>query len=219
MSLYYQHQRTEIQPLLPPTATNILEIGAATGATLKWLKTIYPTAITTGVEINSALFDELEQNADFAILGNIEDRLPQLKTYDLILLLDVLEHLTDSAKVLRSVQQLLEPQGHVIVSLPNIAHLSVSIPLLFRRRFSYRDAGILDRTHLRFFVEETAISLLNEANLVVTKGLVSGLQGPKTKVIHRLSLGLLRHYLAKQYIMLGRASNAPQQPIKWMIAG
>ena len=62
----------------------------------------------------------------------------------------------------------------MIVSVPNVAHLSVSIPLLFRREFAYQDAGILDRTHLRFFVEDTAVKLLNDFKLVVERGLASG---------------------------------------------
>ena len=47
MSSYYDHERREIRPLLPRTATRILEIGAASGQTLQWLKTIYPNAVTT----------------------------------------------------------------------------------------------------------------------------------------------------------------------------
>jgi hypothetical protein len=66
----------------------------------------------------------------------------------------------------------------VIVSVPNISHLSISVPLLVSRRFTYQDAGILDRTHLRFFVEATAIRLLNDAAFRVTKGIICGLEGP-----------------------------------------
>jgi SAM-dependent methyltransferase len=172
------------------------------------------------VEISDALADELSKNADVAIIGDINEYLPRLKRYDLILLLDVLEHLVDSENVLRNVRQLLEPGGHVIVSVPNIAHLSVTIPLLFRRRFTYKDSGILDRTHLRFFVEDTAVKLLNGAHFKVVNGLISGLQGFRAKMLDGLSFGLLRHHLAKQYIMLGEPTDGEicQQPVKWMIA-
>lgn len=221
MTSYYTYQRREIQPLLPKAATNILEIGAATGQTLRWLKTIYPSAITTGVELNDALAGELSQNADVAIIGNINECHTRLKKYDLILLLDVLEHLIDPANLLRTVRQLLETGGQVIVSVPNIAHLSVTIPLLFGRRFTYQDAGILDRTHLRFFVEDTAIKLLNDANFHVTNGLITGLKGHKANIIDRLSFGLFRHHLAYQYIMLGELSDGEivqQQPVNWIVA-
>ena len=175
--IYYDHVRHEIQPLLPATASRILDIGAGAGTTLRWLKAIYPDAKTTGVEINSELHNELRQNADVAIIGDVDACFSQLQSYDLILLLDVLEHFADSVGMLRKLSTRLETGGNVIVSVPNLAHLSVSIPLLLQRRFSYSDAGILDRTHLRFFVEQTAIELLNSANLLVTKGIITGLRG------------------------------------------
>jgi len=220
MNCYYNHERREIRPLLPRTARRILEIGAASGQTLHWLKTIYPDAVTSGVEINAAVADELGRNADVSIIGSISECLPQLQQYDLILLLDVLEHLVDSASVFDSVQKLLAPGGKVIVSVPNVAHLSVAIPLLFRRRFTYGDAGILDRTHVRFFVEDTAIQLMNDAGLLVSQGLISGIQGPKAKLLDRASFGLLRHHLAKQYIMVGEpaAGGVVQSPVNWMVS-
>lgn len=221
MSSYFHHERREIRPLLPSRATKILEIGAASGQTLRWLKTIYPAAVTTGVELNPEMFSELGNNADIAVIGAIDECLSRLAKYDLVLLLDLLEHLPDPVSLLHKIQRLLEPGGRILVSVPNVAHLSVSMPLLLRRRFAYQDSGILDRTHLRFFVEGTAIGLLNEANFVVSKGLISGLQGSKAKLIHYLSFGLLRHHLAKQYIMLGETmtDGGFQQPVvEWLNA-
>ena len=214
---YYHIVRREIEPLLPKDPIRILEVGAGAGATLKWLKTLYPNAETTAVELNPALADELKQNCNFPIIGSIDRVYSQLETYDLILLLDVLEHLPDSTLTLKELAKLLIPGGHVIVSVPNIAHLSVSLPLLLRRRFYYHDAGILDRTHLRFFVEATAIKLLNDANFVVTSGLISGIQGPKSRLLNLLSCGLLRHHLAKQYIMRGQLTDRKvvQSKIRW----
>jgi 2-polyprenyl-3-methyl-5-hydroxy-6-metoxy-1,4-benzoquinol methylase len=220
MTDYYHHSRHEIEPLLPKRAVRILEIGAGAGLTLKWLKSIYPEAETTGVELNLDLREQLEKNADVAIMGDIDDCLAALKSYDLILLLDVLEHLIEPDNALRNIVQRLENEGQVIVSVPNIAHLKVSVPLLLQRRFAYRDAGILDRTHVKFFVEETAIGLLNDANLLVTMGLISGLQGTKAKLLYYFSLGFLKHHLSKQYIMRGEHCDAPlvQKRVHWMIA-
>jgi 2-polyprenyl-3-methyl-5-hydroxy-6-metoxy-1,4-benzoquinol methylase len=220
MTNYYHHIRREIGPLLPERATQILEVGSGAGGTLKWLKTIYPEAETTGVELNSDLSEQLKRNADIAIIGSIEEGLAKLKSYDLVLLLDVLEHLVDSTNMLRNIVQRLNTGGKVIVSVPNVAHLGVSLPLLLQRRFIYQNSGILDRTHVKFFVEDTAVRLLNEANLNVTMGLVSGLQGPKSKVLNRLTFGLLKHHLTRQYIMRGERSDAAfvQRRVRWMIA-
>jgi 2-polyprenyl-3-methyl-5-hydroxy-6-metoxy-1,4-benzoquinol methylase len=217
---YYHFVRREITPLLPGNATNILEVGAGAGATLRWLRTFYPNAVMTAVELNLDLQEELKRNADVVLMGPIDEKIYQLDTYDLILLLDVLEHLPDSNATLQKLAKLLTKGGRVIVSVPNVAHLSISVPLLLQRRFHYTDAGILDRTHLRFFVEDTAVKLLNDANLTVTAALISGMQGPRAKLLNFISFGLLRHHLAKQYIMLGQLTDRTivQQSIQWIIA-
>lgn len=220
MTDYYHHVRREIEPLLPKVAHRVLEVGAGSGLTLKWLKSVYPKSQTTGVELNASLSDQLQANADVAVIGDVDECLNALKTYDLILFLDVLEHLIDPVNALQNIIGRLEKTGRVIVSVPNIAHLSVSIPLLFRRRFAYQDAGIMDRTHVKFFVEDTAVKLMNAAGLTVTKGLMSGLHGSKSKTIDRLTFGRLRHHLSKQYIMLGELSVGPvcQGMVSWAIA-
>ncbi|MCK1667873.1 class I SAM-dependent methyltransferase [Bradyrhizobium sp. 153] len=216
---YYHWSRREIEPLLPKQCSHILEVGAGAGATLRWLKNIYPKSETTAIEINPALSNELKLNADLTIIGPVDQSIVRLKRYDLILLLDVLEHLPDPSETLQNLAKVLKPGGRVIVSVPNVAHFSVSIPLLLQRRFRYQDAGILDRTHLRFFVEETAMKLLNDADLNVTDALIGGMER-RAKVFNLLSFGLLQHYLARQYIMLGQLSEPGfvQDKVQWKIA-
>ena len=57
-------------------------------------------------------------------------------------------------------------------------------------------------------------------NQLTQFSLVSGMQGPKARMLDRLSLGMLRHHLTKQYIMLGEPveRDIQQQPVKWMLA-
>jgi len=55
----------------------------------------------------------------------------------------------------------LREHGRLIVSLPNVANITVRIALLLGR-FNYAERGILDRTHLRFFTRRTARRLLEE---------------------------------------------------------
>ncbi|WIW43646.1 class I SAM-dependent methyltransferase [Bradyrhizobium sp. 62B] len=216
---YYSRSRREIRPLLPSRASRILEVGPGAGFTLIWLKSIYPAATTVGVELNQALEADLQKHADVAIIGDIDDLMSRLGSkFDLILLLDVLEHVPDPTRTLQAItRNLLMDGGRVIVSVPNIAHLSVTLPLLFQHRFTYADSGILDRTHLKFFVEDTAVKLLNDSNLVVEDGLVTGIEGQKSKMLDWLTLGVLTHHLAKQYVMAGDLTGelAAQPKINW----
>ena len=75
--------------------------------------------------------------------------------------MDVMEHLRVPEKLLRDCRALLKPNGHLIVSLPNVANITVRLMLLFGR-FNYTERGILDKTHLRFFTRKTARRLLTE---------------------------------------------------------
>lgn len=84
------------------------------------------------------------------------------QAYDSLLFLDVLEHLVDPHKVLVASHELLRPGGTVLVSIPNVAHWSLRLELL-RGRWRYRDNGLLDRTHLRFFTKLTVHELVREA--------------------------------------------------------
>jgi 2-polyprenyl-3-methyl-5-hydroxy-6-metoxy-1,4-benzoquinol methylase len=215
--VYYTHVRREIEALLPASLGKVLDVGCGAGETLRWLKQGRPDIETTGVEYNPQMRDVLSHNVDHAHIGAITEVMPSLGTYDTILCLDVLEHLLDSDSVLAGLAVKLNPGGAFIISLPNIAHYSVSLPLLLRRRFTYADAGILDRTHLRFFTEDTIVSFVNAAGLRIDRGSLSGLQGPRTRLLDRATGGLLKHHLAKQYIFRARRTEGPQEAINWTV--
>lgn len=81
------------------------------------------------------------------------------KDFDIIILLDVLEHLPDALSFLTKALEHLKPGGRLLISLPNVAHWSVRFPLLFGS-FEYRERGIMDRTHLHFYTRASARSLI-----------------------------------------------------------
>lgn len=91
----------------------------------------------------------------------IDPETPALRgrEFDKVLLLDVLEHLRQPEELLQDCRCFLKTNGHLIVSLPNIANITVRLMLLFGR-FNYTERGILDRTHLRFFTRKTARRML-----------------------------------------------------------
>jgi 2-polyprenyl-3-methyl-5-hydroxy-6-metoxy-1,4-benzoquinol methylase len=85
----------------------------------------------------------------------------QRRHFDRILLLDILEHLTNPGRVLDAVKPLLKESGAIVVSVPNVANITVRLMLLFGR-FEYTERGILDKTHVRFFTRGTARKMLHE---------------------------------------------------------
>jgi len=86
-------------------------------------------------------------------------RQPGGRRFDRVLLLDILEHLDDPGRILRQCCELLKSGGSVIVSLPNVANITVRLMLLFGH-FDYTTRGILDETHKRFFTRKTARRLI-----------------------------------------------------------
>ena len=88
--------------------------------------------------------------------------------YQLMLFGDTLEHVPDPASVLRRLRSQLADDGHLVVSIPNIANWTVRLQLLFGR-FRYTDRGILDRTHLRFYTVATLPEMLADAGFSVVK--------------------------------------------------
>jgi 2-polyprenyl-3-methyl-5-hydroxy-6-metoxy-1,4-benzoquinol methylase len=93
-------------------------------------------------------------------LEGVADRLDG-ERFDLVLLQDVLEHLRRPDVMLADCKRLLKPGGEVVISVPNVANITVRLALLFGR-FEYKPRGILDRTHLRFFTRQSGRRFLQE---------------------------------------------------------
>jgi glycosyltransferase involved in cell wall biosynthesis len=101
-----------------------------------------------------------------------ENGLPGLNSnsrqeFDRVVVLDLLEHLREPAKLLRELRTQLSARGKLIVSVPNAANFTVRWMILFGR-FSYSDRGILDWSHVRFFTRNTIQKLLEQSGYRVT---------------------------------------------------
>jgi 2-polyprenyl-3-methyl-5-hydroxy-6-metoxy-1,4-benzoquinol methylase len=160
--------REDLLALVPSDPIqSVLDLGCANGATGAVLKQRRPGVHVTGIELDQSLAAEAEQQLDRVLATDCLSGLEQLQReqlkFDLILCGDILEHLADPWSALRRIRELT--RGHVIVSLPNVAHFSTIWSLLVSKRFPYRDRGIHDRTHLRFFAAKNLPELFEQAQL------------------------------------------------------
>lgn len=202
---YYGHARTEIAALLPARADRVLEVGCGRGATLAWLKQTGRCKHTTGIELFShaaeaarAVVDRVEAGDADKLLGVVARE----GAFDVVLCLDVLEHLQDPWAFVERIPPLLAEGGVLIVSLPNVRHWRVSADLLFRGRWRYADAGVLDRTHLRFFTRESARELVAEPRLKLRACEAS--RPPRASVgglANLATLGLMQDLFAVQFLL------------------
>ncbi|HEY5601162.1 MAG TPA: class I SAM-dependent methyltransferase [Patescibacteria group bacterium] len=112
---------------------------------------------------------------------DLDEGLPKLdEKFDIIVLADVLEHLKNPETILKGLSKYLKDDGFFIVSLPNIANITIRLSLLLGK-FNYANLGILDKTHLRFFTLETAKKLFNKTQLSVNLEYVTPIPLP---IIH-----------------------------------
>lgn len=86
------------------------------------------------------------------------------RRFDVVVCLDVLEHLRRPEEVLRRIADVLREPGEILISLPNVTHADVRLSLL-AGRFRYADSGPLDRTHLRFFDRDGVRELLASSGM------------------------------------------------------
>jgi len=129
-------------------AQTLLDLGAAGGELGEALRSRFKRTI--GFEYDVDRIGDLRKHFDQAVIADLESvrRLPN--SAEAIVLADILEHLRDPRTLLQCVREALAQGGHVFISVPNIANVTVRIGLLFGI-FEYRERGILDSSHLRFY--------------------------------------------------------------------
>lgn len=162
---YYGHARPEVVKHIPKDTRVVVDIGCGAGALGAAVKQRLGDVEVRGVEISSRAAALARRVLDDVHHGSAEEPMPESwPTPDCLVLADVLEHLVDPWTVLKAWVDRLPVGGTAVISLPNIAHGSILLNLL-KGNWAYVDAGILDRTHLRFFTRNTAIDLLEQAGL------------------------------------------------------
>jgi 2-polyprenyl-3-methyl-5-hydroxy-6-metoxy-1,4-benzoquinol methylase len=159
---YFRHERREIAALLEANGP-VLDVGCGVGLVCESLARQGVRVV--GVELSPEAAREAALRYDDVFVGPLES-FDTLERFKQVVLADVLEHMVDPWAALRHVvDDLLEPGGRVIVSLPNVRHWRVIASLMLQGRWRYVDEGILDRTHLRFFTAVEARLLLAGAGL------------------------------------------------------
>ncbi len=151
-------------------AKRVLELGPAAGHVTRAL--VARGCRVVAVEVDPSTSVHLEGVAERVVVGDLAspavvDSVIDAEGFDVVLGGDILEHLADPLGVLQAYRAALRPGGYVVLSLPNVAHADVKLQLL-AGRFPYREAGLLDRTHLHFFTLASIREMLTQAGLLLT---------------------------------------------------
>lgn len=177
---YYGHERPEVVALVPEDAGRVLDIGCAAGRLGAAIKRRQPCHVM-GVELDHVVAERARAQLDeVRVLDLNRDHLDlSADSLDCVVCADVLEHLVDPWSVVGTVREALRPGGTLVVSIPNIRNLGI-LTQIAEGTFDYADAGILDRTHLRFFTRRTFTQLLVDAGFHIEH--CSAVQDPSVVV-------------------------------------
>jgi SAM-dependent methyltransferase len=202
---YFSGARADFVALLPdaPAAT-ILEIGCGTGATGALALARGKAGQYVGVELFPEAAATARQELSEVLVGDVERmELPFApRTFDALILSEVLEHLVDPWAVLARLAPLVRPGGRVLASSPNVSQWRV-LRELMAGRFELADQGVFDRTHMRWFTPASFRAMFERAGFAVDHiGPVTPFAA-RTRLLSRLSGGRMDHLFMTQIALHG----------------
>ena len=173
---YFAGERREMLPFIPAAAQKILEIGCGEANFARVLKAQRPMHVT-GVEPQRSAAAVAATVLDRVLALDVEAGIDALtgQQFDCIVFNDVLEHLVDPWITLESVKPLVAKGGVVVASIPNMRYMPVFKELVLQGIWRYRQDGVMDKTHLRFFTQSSIVALFNDSGYAVNT--IAGING------------------------------------------
>jgi SAM-dependent methyltransferase len=148
----------------------------------------YRGSIVDGIEPDREDFEKASKILRAVFHGNVEVAFSKdfkNNKYDYITFMDVIEHLYDTVEVLSTAKKHLKPNGRILFSIPNMAHISVRLMLL-KGDFEYGKTGLLDNTHLHFYTKKEIERIFNEAGFFIDELRASEATYPKELIEKKL---------------------------------
>lgn len=203
---YFTGARSDYIRQLPlQSAAKILEVGCGTGDTGMLALSEEKCGWYCGVELCESVAEEAKQKISEVVVGNVESIAfpwPE-KTFDVLIISEVLEHLVDPWKVLLRLHPLMKPGALVFSSSPNVSHYRI-IKMLLKGEWQLEDFGVMDRTHLRWFTPATYRKMFEECGYKVESiGPVTPMAW-RTRVLNAVTLDRFRHAFFVQISLQAR---------------
>ncbi|MEI7525267.1 MAG: class I SAM-dependent methyltransferase [Mariniphaga sp.] len=204
---YYGYSRSEMLEFIPLNVKTVLDIGCGQGLFLKNIKEI-TNAETWGVEIIPEIAEKATINTDKLLIGKIELLYSEIPDsyFDCILFNDVLEHLIEPTEVLMRIKSKLSDNGIIIASIPNVRFFFNLYELIFKKDWEYKDSGILDSTHLRFFTQKSMKRMFETAGfkLIRQQGINNGVNPLKFALFNLLTFKILSDSKYLQFVCIAQ---------------
>jgi len=202
----YTKPRFDVVNLISGTGLRVLDLGCSTGVLGAELIRRGSASYVDGVEIDSAAAEIARRHLRNVWTRSLEDIAPASDVegpYDVIVTADVLEHVSDPWKLLSDLRSILSARGRIVASIPNIRYWSVIYNLAVRGRFEYQNAGVLDRTHLRFFTRHGIQNLFESTGYDIETIVPNHFAHRGLNAVAARMIGDLAHV---QYLVVARAA-------------
>ncbi len=153
MPSYPDTPNADLLDRIPLDARIVLDVGCGAGALGAAYRRLNPSARLLGIEQDRETAIAAARRLDAVASVDVEQApLPFAlgEKIDCIVYGDVIEHLKDPWAVLRRHAEALSETGTMLICVPNVEHWSF-VARLLSGTWDYESAGLLDRTHLRWF--------------------------------------------------------------------
>ena len=163
--------------LFLPTDRTVLDLGCGAGANARILRE--RGLVVDGVTASESEGVSAERWCERVFVHDLECGLPPElgPNYDVVLASHVLEHLRQPDALLRDIRRILGARtSRLIVAIPNLLFYKNRVALFFGR-IEYQDAGLMDRTHYKWYTYESCQRLLESGGFQVERRLADG-SGP-----------------------------------------
>ena len=181
----------------------ILDVGCGTGRLAEKLR-LRKKCYVVGIERDESAAKFAQQRCDKLLIADVESlrEIPfENGFFDIIVFADVLEHLLDPEAVLRKFKKYLSDSGYIFVSIPNVANWFIRLKLV-AGKWNYKEAGLLDKTHVRFFTLKTVKEMIQRCGYTIMYlGCTSGLGYMDWRVISRNPANLWKSLLGYQFMI------------------
>lgn len=150
----------------------VLEIGCGPGSITKILAQQGGCRVT-GLELDLEAIKKAAPYCETIMQADLNSAewprlLDDAEPFEVVVAADVLEHLYDPWITLKRMVSCIGPNGYLVISLPHVGHAAV-VSCLINSDFEYRDFGLLDRTHIRFFGLKNIEALFAQADLKIVE--------------------------------------------------
>jgi len=206
-----KNKRDEYLNLVPLDTKRLLDVGCGSGDLSAQLKEKGIEVV--GVEKSEKLCSLAKEKLNAVILGDIENlKLNYPEGYfDCIMYADILEHLTEPLDVLEKHKTYLQKDGYVIASIPNVGYYKIILRLILSGAWDYSDAGMLDKTHVRFFGLVNIIELFEKAGYGIVEIRRNIIAARWLKILNFIFLNKLKDFLSYQYYVKAKRNTNPSK--------